>query len=81
MIAGLHIPPYLRFAMFSAFGWFALFLAVAMLIRGRSWVWAQFRKEWRRIIRNRLRRRGVLGRPLPQSPDEPIGFTPRAENR
>ncbi len=74
MTTFLHLALYLAVA---TLGWLALLLVVATLIHGRAWVWTRTREAWRYRARHRLRRHGVLGRPVPLSPDEPVAFTPR----
>ena len=70
----LHLAMYLAAA---AAGWLALLLLVATLIHGRAWVWTRTRESWRHRARHRLRHDGVLGRPVPLSPDQPVAFAPR----
>jgi hypothetical protein len=74
MTTVLHLALYLAVA---ALGWLALLLVVATLVHGRAWVWTRTREAWRRRSRYRLRRSGVLGRPVPLSQAQPVAFTPR----
>jgi hypothetical protein len=74
MTTVLHLMLYLAIA---SLGWLSLLLVVATVIHGRAWVWTRTREAWRHRARHRFRCDGVLGRPVPLSPDHPVAFTPR----
>jgi hypothetical protein len=73
MTTALRMALYLAAA---ALGWLALVLVVATVVHSRAWVWTRTRETWRHRAQ-RLRRNGVLGRPVPLSPDQPVAFAPR----